>query len=278
MESKKSNKNKKDDIIAIVGTILFHIGLFLLFYYTVIRTVVPTEDEGVLVNFGSVNLSAGVFEPRYTGDVIRPTTTPPPVTAPEPRQEEVLTQDQEETVAVPDASREAERRRQEQERLENERRRAEEAERQRIEEERLHQEQAISNRVAGAFGSGEGESQNQGDGTETTGNQGSPFGNAESGQNTGTGGWGSFNLNGRTIGAGGLPRPAYSAQEEGRIVINITVNPRGEVIFAEIGRGTNIDNASMRNNAIEAAKMAKFNSIQGTNNQQGTITYNYSLR
>ena len=76
--------------------------------------------------------------------------------------------------------------------------------------------------------------------------KGSPFGNSDHGANEGVGGYGSFNLNGRSIGAGGLPRPAYTIQEEGRIVINITVDPKGNVIFAEVGRGTNIDNASMR--------------------------------
>ena len=82
-------------------------------------------------------------------------------------------------------------------------------------------------------------------------------------QTKGVGGYGSFNLNGRSIGAGGLPRPAYTIQEEGKIVINITVDPKGNVIFAEIGRGTNIDNASMRKSALDAAKRAKFNSISG---------------
>ncbi|MGL4492001.1 MAG: energy transducer TonB family protein, partial [Tannerellaceae bacterium] len=30
--------------------------------------------------------------------------------------------------------------------------------------------------------------------------------------------------------------------------------------------------------ALDAAKRAKFNSISGTNNQAGTITYRYTLR
>ena len=89
------------------------------------------------------------------------------------------------------------------------------------------------------------------------------FGNSDHGANEGVGGYGSFNLNGRSIGAGGLPRPAYTIQEEGRIVINITVDPKGNVIFAEVGRGTNIDNASMRKSALDAARKAKFNSISG---------------
>lgn len=111
-----------------------------------------------------------------------------------------------------------------------------------------------------------------------TGNQGSPFGNSDHGANEGVGGYGSFNLNGRSIGSGGLPRPAYTVQEEGRIVVNITVDPKGNVIFAEVGRGTNIDNASMRKSALEAARKAKFNSISGANNQSGTITYVYKFK
>ena len=145
-------------------------------------------------------------------------------------------------------------------------------------EERRKKEQAISNKVAGAFGIGSQEGNSQGDTGSGTGNQGSPFGNSDHGANEGVGGYGSFNLNGRSIGAGGLPRPAYTIQEEGRIVINITVDPKGNVIFAEIGKGTNIDNGSMRKSALDAAKRAKFNSISGANNQSGTITYLYKLK
>ena len=66
---------------------------------------------------------------------------------------------------------------------------------------------------------GNAEGNSQGDAESGTGNQGSPFGNSDHGANEGVGGYGSFNLNGRSIGAGGLPRPAYTIQEEGRIVI-----------------------------------------------------------
>ena len=164
------------------------------------------------------------------------------------------------------------------EEAEKERIRKEEAEKKRLAEERRKKEQAISNKVAGAFGIGSQEGNSQGDAGSGTGNQGSPFGNSDHGANEGVGGYGSFNLNGRSIGAGGLPRPAYTIQEEGRIVINITVDPKGNVIFAEIGKGTNIDNGSMRKSALDAAKRAKFNSISGANNQSGTITYLYKLK
>jgi TonB family protein len=96
-------------------------------------------------------------------------------------------------------------------------------------------------------------------------------------ENKGSGGFGTFNLNGRSIGDEGLPRPSYRGQEEGRIVMNITVDSNGDVIHVEFGRGTNIDNPNMRKSALDAAKRAKFNRIQGTNNQNGTITYIYKL-
>ncbi|MCD8193340.1 MAG: energy transducer TonB [Tannerellaceae bacterium] len=269
-------KFTKDDIYSAVGTVLFHLVILLILWYTVLRTVVPEEDGGILVNFGNIDSAAGMFEPEFTGhEFPQETTTPPPPAPEQVAEEELVTQDMEESIALADAAKqEEERKRQEEE----ERKRREEAERQRLAEEQRRREQAISNRVAGAFGAGSASTASQGDATSGTGNQGSPFGNSDHGANEGIGGYGSFNLNGRSIGAGGLPRPAYTVQEEGRIVINITVDPKGNVIFAEIGRGTNIDNASMRKSAIDAAKKAKFNSINGANNQSGTITYLYKLK
>ena len=197
-----------------------------------------------------------------------------------------MTQEIEESVAIEETKKKKEKeeqRKKEEEKkrkeeAEKERIRKEEAEKKRLAEERRKKEQAISNKVAGAFGIGSQEGNSQGDAGSGTGNQGSPFGNSDHGANEGVGGYGSFNLNGRSIGAGGLPRPAYTIQEEGRIVINITVDPKGNVIFAEIGKGTNIDNGSMRKSALDAAKRAKFNSISGANNQSGTITYLYKLK
>ena len=260
-------KLNKDDIYGIVGSVAFHLFILLILGFTVLKTVVPDEDGGILVNFGNVNAAAGTFEPKYT-------------------KEDLVTQEIEESVAIEEAKKKKEKeeqRKKEEEKkrkeeAEKERIRKEEAEKKRLAEERRKKEQAISNKVAGAFGIGSQEGNSQGDAGSGTGNQGSPFGNSDHGANEGVGGYGSFNLNGRSIGAGGLPRPAYTIQEEGRIVINITVDPKGNVIFAEIGKGTNIDNGSMRKSALDAAKRAKFNSISGANNQSGTITYLYKLK
>ena len=275
----------KDKLIALFGTIAFHLVIFLLLFFTILKTMVPVEEEGIWVNFGTVDISAGLFEPRGNTtsvgqDPVSVPEVPPVRTAPTrtPPSEELITQQTEESVAVANQRRANEERQQreeadrrERERLENEQRRAQEEQRQR--------EQDIQNRVAGAFGIGNADTDSQGSGTVAAGNEGSPFGNSDTGPNTGVGGFGgSFNLSGRSIRGGGLPRPAYTIQEEGTIVVNITVDPRGDVIMAEIGRGTNIDNAAMRSSTIEAAKLAKFSIITGTNNQSGTITYHFSLK
>lgn len=113
--------------------------------------------------------------------------------------------------------------------------------------------------------------------TEGEGIQGSPTGNAPSGATSGTGGYGSFNLGGRSLGEGGLPRPVYNVQDEGRVVVTITVNPAGHVIATSINRQTNTVNPALRKAAEDAAKKARFNAVSGLNNQTGTITYYFNL-
>ena len=283
-------KLNKDDIYGIAGSVAFHLIILLILGFTVLKTVVPDEDGGILVNFGNVNAAAGTFEPKYTGQEPPQEMTTPPPPVPEPKvetpKEELVTQDIEESVAIEEAKKKKEKeeqRKKEEEKkrkeeAEKERIRKEEAEKKRLAEEQRKKEQAISNKVAGAFtGKGNSDGKNQGDAESGTGNQGSPFGNSDHGANEGIG-YG-FSLNGRTYnGTGEFPRPNDNFQEEGKIVIDITVDPKGNVIFAEVGKGSNISNAAMRKSAKDAAKRAKFNSIDGVNNQSGTITYIYKLK
>lgn len=283
-------KFNKDDIFGLVGTLIFH-GIFLLIlWFCVLKTEIPEEDGGVLVNFGNVNASAGTFEPKYTGQELPQETTTPPPPVPEPQvetpKEEMITQDLEESVSLQEEKKkkeeqkrkkEAEEKRRKEEE-EKERIRKIEAEKKRLAEEQRKKEQAINNKVAGAFGIGSAEGNNQGDAESGTGNQGSPFGNSDHGANEGVGGMGSFNLANRYIITGKLAEPSYNEKEEGKIVIDIVVDNKGNVINATIGRGTTIDDQTMRRKAIQAAKRNKFNDISGVNNQSGTITYNYKFK
>lgn len=274
-------KLTREEIYGYAGSFLFCGLLLLILWFSVLKTIIPGQEEGILVNFGNVDEGAGMFEPRNTGEItqedvlVEPVDQIEPVPSP-PVEQVAMTQDIEESVAIEAAKKEEEKKKEQIRREQEEQRRKAEEERKRQEEEQRRR-QAISNQVAGAFGAGSASSASQGTGTGT-GNQGSPQGNSDQGANTGVGGHGEFSLAGRSLGPGGLPRPSSSFQEEGRIVIDITVDRNGNVILANIGKGTNIDSNSMRKSALEAARKAKFNAISGNENQSGTITYKYNFR
>ena len=189
----------------------------------------------------------------------------------------MLTQEEEETVAIKPKAEEKKKEAKKPEKTAAEK--AEEARKlaaEKAERERKAAEEAARKRVAGVFGKG-AQMGSKGT-TEGEGVQGSPTGNSSSGATAGTGGYGTFNLGGRSIGEGGLPRPVYNVQDEGKVVVTITVNPAGQVIATSINRQTNTVNPALRKAAEDAAKKARFNTVSGLNNQTGTITYYFNLK
>ena len=54
----------KDDIYSLIGTVAFHGVILLILWFTVLKTEVPDEDGGVLVNFGNVDAAAGMGKNR----------------------------------------------------------------------------------------------------------------------------------------------------------------------------------------------------------------------
>ena len=275
-------KFNKDDLYSLLGSVGFHLLILLVLSLTILSTVVPEEDSGVLVNFGNVDEAAGTFEPLNTGQEPMEETTPPPPPTPavETAKEELVTQDVEESVALAEAKKKKEEQRKKEEAIKREQDRIqkEKLEQQRLADAQRQKELAIKNKVAGAFGAGSAAGSSQGSGETGSGNQGSPFGNSDHGANDGVGGYGSFSLNGRSIGAGGLLRPAYQKQE-GQIVIEITVNWEGIVTKTHIQvKGTNIGDENMRKSAEDAALKAKFEKKPGSIDQIGTITYRYKLK
>ena len=146
------------------------------------------------------------------------------------------------------------------------------------ERERKAAEEAARKKVAGDFGKGSQMTGNKGTSAGGTGTEGSKEGNSSTGAKTGTGGYGTFDLGGRSLGTGSLPKPAYNVQEEGRVVVNITVNPAGQVVATSINPQTNTVNSVLRKAAEDAARKARFNTVDGVTNQTGTITYYFNLR
>lgn len=258
----------REKIVGIIGTILFTVLLYLILLFSVFKfSFSPEELEGIPVMFGTSPDAFGTDEPSFTEVVPTPTQSPqvPAYSPAEP----LISQTTEPTIDV-EAAREEERRR---EQLATERRAQEEAQRRRNEEEA--QKRQINQQMSGLFGEGSGSRGN----TQGEGTQGVPTGNSTQGAPTGTGGIGSYDLGGRSLrGGGGLGQPNYTVNDYGTVVVDITVAPDGNVIRAVIGKGTNTPSTALRNEAMEAAKRTKFNAINTTNNQQGTITYRFNLK
>lgn len=263
-------KLTREEIGGIIGTGIFSILLLLILifsYFTLMS--VPDELEGIPVMFGNVESASGNIESPYNEVVTEPLVNKPqiPEYAPEPP---LIAQDSEPTIDV-SAKREEERRLAQQ-RAEEQRRREEAERKQREEQERKSRE--ISQQMSGLFGESAG---SRGE-SESSGTQGVSTGNDNKGATNGVGGIGSYNLGGRSLGRGGLAQPSYSANDYGTVVVNITVDPQGNVIQALIGQGTNTPNSSLREEARRAALRTKFNSTTSVNNQNGTITYRFNLK
>lgn len=290
---------KKNKITGLVGTIVLHAIILALLFLIAISKPKAQEEGGVPVMLGNMEVAQGNADP-YTltdVDILDEPQLPTEMSVPEPvpqvpSEADMITQEDEPTIAVP--KKETPKPEVKTEKVKKETPKKEpvmpkektEAEK-RAEAERLAAEkkaaeeraaaEAAAKRIAGAFGKGT-QMGNKGTGTTGQGIQGSPTGNAAEGKSSGVGGYGTFDLNGRSLGPGGLPMPVYNVQEEGRVVVTITVNPAGQVIQTSINKRTNTANAALRKAAEDAARKARFNVVDGVNNQSGTITYYFKLK
>ena len=275
---------KKGEYIGMLGALLVHVAIIALLIL-VSFTLPNNQDEGgVPVMMGDVDASLGNYDPStmVDVDVLPPEDVPEVVESQETVEQEMITQTEEETVVIKPK---AEPKKEKPELVKKPEKTAAEkaAEAKKLAEEKAERErkaaaEAAAKRVSGAFGKGAQMDGSKGTANSGTGVEGSKDGNSSSGAKTGAGGYGTFDLGGRSIGEGGLPRPVYNVQEEGRVVVSITVNPAGHVIATSINRQTNTVNTALRKAAEDAAKRARFNAVEGVNNQTGTITYYFNLR
>lgn len=156
--------------------------------------------------------------------------------------------------------------------------RAEAAARAKAEAEARAKAQAQSAISKGFAGKGTGSSQSEGN-TTGSGNQGSLTGSVDSkNRGVGVGGGNSFSLAGRSL-VGALPKPSYNVQEEGVVVVEITVDKYGKVTGANVRmQGTTIQNTQLWEVAKQAALKARFNEKpDAAAIQKGTITYSFKL-
>ena len=257
-------KVTKNQIQGLVVTIAVHALVVLLLLMVKLSAPLQEEESGIPVMLGNSLLAQGHTESyQYTevssvkSDV--PNVDNAPLTQPQPQVDEpLITQPDEPTVEVPTAEELEARKRAEAERLAAER---------------------VAQQMASAFGKGF-EMGSKGEAIEKAddGTQGIETGVAAADKAVGVGVQGTFDLNGRSLSGSGLPVPVNTVQDEGRVVVNITVSPTGKVIATSINRRTNTVNPELRKAAEDAAKKARFNAIEGVDNQSGTITYYFKLR
>lgn len=286
----------------ILGTALFHVAVLLILIFAGFSSSPPDPmEEGILVNFGTDEGGSGFVEPVASS---QPQTTPPPESTPplpveETTEDAVETQDfeeapvaqkQEEKKVDPEKEKrreeelEAERIRKEQEEQERLRREAEEAERKKREEDQKRINE-IMNRTRSALenskNTGENTATSEGE-TGESGNQGNESGSVDSrnrGDGSGTGNEGiSYSLAGRTPMK--LPKPEYNYQDEGKVVVEVTVDRNGNVTAATAGvKGSNTLDEYLLRVARTAALQAKFDrKPDAPVIQKGTITYHFMLR
>ncbi len=303
MQKKKENSYKGRGV---VGTTIFHI-IVLIFLLIFGLTTIPEEEEGILVNLGDSRVGWGKQEPKKAEAASnpKPVNPPPPASKPkkvEPTKEQIKTQDYDDAPEVKSEEQkkkeeadkrkrlEEQKKREEQNRLKREEeeriRKAEQERLRKEEEERKRQEEidkqkkAINSNVSNAFGKSTGSSTSEGV-NKGSGNQGYVTGDPNSknysGSGQGTKGDG-FQLKGRSL-KGSLPKPAYNIQEEGIVVVEITVDRTGKVVSAKYTlKGSTTQDSRLKQAAEKAAMKARFNADTNASAYvKGTITYHFEL-
>lgn len=279
---------KQSKVTGIIGTLVFHVLVLLLLFFFKLAVPEKEEEGGVPVMLGNTELAQGNSDPYTMTEVdILPQqeSSSPEISEPKPEVEQpMITQTDEPSIQIKEEKKKEHKTEKNEQKADSKKpveqkvekpKEKTEAEK-RAEAEKAAAEAAAS-KIAGAFGKGSAMG-NKGNAVSGTGIQGTSQGNSSTGNATGIGGYGTFDLNGRSLGTGGLPVPVYNVQDEGRVVVTIVVNPAGQVISTSINKRTNTVNPALRKAAEEAARKARFNSVDGVDNQSGTITYYFRLK
>ena len=253
--SDKNNKRK-----GIIGTMLFHSLLIVAFLFLGLTYQMPPPDEeGISVNFGFIDDGTSETEPKDKAEIPKPVQEEI-VEEQSSAKEEVISQEIEEAPIV-------EKTEQKKTALEVEKK------------EVIEKKKPELNKKALYTGKKKNKEIDEGD-TGEKGNQGAidgePDVKAHSGEGIGTDGV-TYQLGGRSPEF--KAKPIYKIQEEGKVIVIITVDRFGNVINAISGtKGSTTLNKYLLARAKEAALKTKFNPNKSApENQQGKIIYHFLL-
>ncbi len=275
--------------------------LVLLLFYIGMTYLDPPIENGISVNFGTMDFGMGDNQPK---EKIRsePLDIPEPPNVqeeqvqeavPEEVQEEVvekdqptekvLTQESEESIKIKqqqEAKRKAEdaakKAKAEADRIAREKREAEEQKRKEQEAKKAELDKLMGglNKSDGTASGSEGDDNRPGDKGQPDGDPYATSYYGSPGSGSGTGGYG---LNGRSLVSKG--KVQQECNQEGRVVVKIVVDRNGKVISATPGvKGTTNNNPCLLEPAKKTAFMHKWNLDSNAPSQQvGFVVVNFKL-
>ena len=276
-------KDYQSHIIAGVGTIIFLLLLLFLLLRLSMSAPLQLEDEGIVITFGDADEGGGMPDVLPMPDPMTQAEQQPAAPAPTPVQpsdNDLIAQEDEESLPVAQQNEEELKRQAEQEELlrkqqeEEARLEAERIEREKaLAEQKARQEEAIKKAQAmaalfGQSGSTEGANAENATATPAATSKGNPVG-----KNFGQVDGNMWSLQGRSVKT--MPKPSTDFLEQGKVVVSIRVDKAGNVVAASIGDGTTISDRYTQQLALDAARRAKF--TEGDKEQIGSITYNFKL-
>lgn len=304
-------KHKKKSLTL---TTLLLSALLLVLFYIGLNYMDPPEENGISVNFGTMEFGSGKVQPKekiqsepLDTPPVEPTIQEVAETVEEPVEEveeavaekeapaeKLLTQDNEEAIKINQAK---EAKRKADEAAADAKRKADAAEnkkkaeaakiakQKKDAEDKARQEQEAKKKALDAMMGGLNKSDGTASGSEgddnKAGDKGQPDGDpyatsyyGSPGSGSGTGGYG---LNGRSLVNKGQVQ--QECNESGRVVVKIIVDRNGKVISAEPGvRGTTNNNPCLLEPAKKTAFMHKWNLDSNAPNQQvGFVVVNFKL-
>jgi TonB family protein len=276
-------KDYQSHIIAGAGTIIFLLLLLFLLLRLSMSAPLQVEDEGIVITFGDADEGGGMPDVLPMPDPMTQAEQQPAAPAPTPVQpsdNDLIAQEDEESLPVAQQNEDELKRQAEQEELlrkqqeEEARLEAERIEREKaLAEQKARQEEAIKKAQAmaalfGQSGSTEGANAENATATPAATSKGNPVG-----KNFGQVDGNMWSLQGRSVKT--MPKPSTDFLEQGKVVVSIRVDKAGNVVAASIGDGTTISDRYTQQLALDAARRAKF--TEGDKEQIGSITYNFKL-
>lgn len=274
------SKQSQSHIIASVGTVLTMLLMFLLLYWLQVQAPEQLEDEGIVVAFGNADDGGGMPDARPVDPLTQVEQVPAPAAPARPSSNDLMVQDDEESLALAKQAEEDAKRRAEEEELIRRRKEDEaraEAERiakeKALAEQRAKEQQAIdrANQMAAMFGNA-GMTEGANADNASSSNAGTVKGNPV-GKGMGVSNGTQWTLVGRDVKR--LPKPSSDFAQAGVVVVRIQVDAAGNVTNAMVADGTTVSDRGTQQLALQAARQAKF--TEGDTPQMGKITYTFKL-